>query len=328
MRQLFIIFIFIMMTTLSQAQNNNLLADGRVEHINYTAFKRDQTGGILRMDIVKRDNEAGYVIRVEHSDNMEYWYFKLKNARTENNVLTVDIDSTVVYNDVMHAFIDNQVYGTITSDRNTGIETLDFHFQIYEKESHYVLKWKALPNNNNDSIHTYMRNRPALTSEEKQSRPHKKWNDKKAEELMNQIAYYPIGGWYLEGENSDGKYAYSLNFSPTGEVRFLHLTEFEYQNGRFLDNIYMAREGTFEIKDDSFEINFTKLLGSRYNRPYLWHDPLEDHLTLKIKIELKVESYNDRKLILTQVSGADIFENNSGDGTLIFTARILPPVEL
>jgi hypothetical protein len=316
-----------MTATLSQAQNNNLLADGRVERINYTAFESDRTAGILRMDIVERDNKSGYVIRIERNDNIEYWYLNLKNARTENNLLTVDIDSTVAYNDYLNAFIDNQAYGTITSDRNTGIETLDFYFRIYGRENHYVLKWKALPNNDNDSIHTYMRNRPVLTSEDKQSRPHKKWNDKEAEELMNQIGYYPIGGWYLEGENGDGRYAYSLHFSPTGVVRFWHFTEFEYQNGRSLNNIYMAREGTFEIEGDTFEINFTKLLGSRYNRPYLWHDPLEDRRTLKIKIELKVESYDDRKLIVTQVSGDNIFENHSEKEMLTFTATILPPLE-
>lgn len=327
MRRLFVVLILTMTATLSQAQNSNLLAEGRVDHLSYIAYKSDQIEGVLRIDVVKRDVDAGYVIRIERNDNIEYWYFNLKNARTENNILSAEIYSTASYNDYMSAYTDDRAYGTITSDRNSGIETLDFHFQKYGSSSHYILRWKAIPNNGNDSIHTYMRNRPVASQEEKQGHPLKKWGNKEAEELMNQIGYYPIGGWSLEGENSDGKYAYSLDFSPTGKVLFLYFTESEYQNGRFINNIRIAREGRFEIEGDIIEFNFTKLLGSLYNRPYLWHDPLEEDLSLRVRVELRVESYYDRELIITQVSGANIFENHPENETLTFTATILPPAE-
>jgi hypothetical protein len=315
------------MTTLwSNAQDNGLLADGKVERINYTAFNTDRTTWIKRMDVVQTDNKSGYVVRIEQSDNIEYWYFSLKNAQTQKNVLTADIDAHVVYNAYTKAHTDHQAHGVFTSDRGTGIETLDFYFQIYGQKNHYLLKWKASPEKGNEPVHLYMRSRPALSEEEVQL-PLKKWKDKKAEELMNQLGYYPVAAWCLEGKNNNGQYAYNLHFSPTGEIIFCYFIEKEYQNGRFLTDMAVSRVGTFEIEGDTFEINFTKLLGSRYQRPNAWDDPLEENLTIQIKINLKSKSYFDRELTVTQVSGKNIFENHSDRKKLKFTAVMLPPLE-
>ncbi|MDR2037671.1 MAG: hypothetical protein LBQ60_07085 [Bacteroidales bacterium] len=311
-----------MTTILSQAQNNSLLADGSVECINYTAFNTDRTTWIKRIDVVQRDLKSAYVIRIEQSDNIEYWYFSLKNERIQNNVLNADIDTTVVYNAYKNGGIDNQSHGTVISDRNTGIETLDFYFQAYGSKNHYVLKWKALPDSNRDSVHAYMYSRPFLTKEKIQP-PLKEWKDEKAENLMDKLGYYPVAAWYLKGKNSNGQYTYNLDFSPTGEINFSYFIEKEYQNGRFLSDVAILRTGTFEIDDHTIEINFTKLLGSGYHRPNPWDDPLEENLTIKIEVECK-----EKELMVTQVSGTNIFENHPEQEVLKFTASILPPLEL
>jgi hypothetical protein len=161
---------------------NSLLSDGRVEHINYTIFKHDQRGimtrtadfernqteAIIRMDVVKRDKNAGYIIRIERSDDIEYWYFNLINSWTWNNVLTAGIEGNIAYNANNVAWIDDSVYGTFTSDRNTGIETLEIYFRMPDKNSRelYVLQWKVRPNSDGEPVHLYMRNRPVVTWEE------------------------------------------------------------------------------------------------------------------------------------------------------------------
>jgi hypothetical protein len=313
-----------MTAMLSNAQNNALFAEGRVEHINYTAFTiSDRTTWIKRMDVVQRGNEAEYIIRIYRGDDIEYLYFSLKNEQVQNNILTADVNN-VAYNSWAWAYSDDKAYGTFTSDRNTGIETLDFCLHTWGEEKHFALQWKVLPNSEYDEIHEYMRSRPFITWQEKNPSL-KKWKNKGAEELMEKLCDYKgrqIGGWLLEGKNSNGRYVYNLDFSPTGEVSFRYFIEKEYQNGRFLTDIAILRTGAFEIDNNTIEINFTGLLGSRYNRPNHWDDPIEEIMTIKVKVEPKGE-----KLILTQISGVNVFENHVEHEILKFTASLLPPLE-
>lgn len=328
MRDIFVMLIFIMIATVCPAQNNNPIANGKVEFISYTAFGYDQTGGIKRMDIVQRKNNTGYVARIEQSDKIEYIYFNLKNMQTNNGDLAAGIDPSVAYNVYSDAWIDNDAYGIFTFNVKTGVNTLDLHCKDYhEHDRQFILKWKALPNfNENASLHEYMRNRTIISSEEKHL-PIKKWEDEKIEGLMDQIAYYPIGGWGFDGENNDGKYSYSLYFEPTGEISFIYF-ENGLQSGELISDIALERRGTFDIYGDTMEIHFTKLLGNRYDRPNIWDDPLEDNLIIKIKIEIQTNSYNNSELIIKQIAGTNIFENHPENTPLLFLPYILPPVPL
>ena len=147
---------------------------------------------------------------------------------------------------------------------------------------------------------------------------------------MSKLGYYPIAGWYSEEKNNKGKYAYTLEFSPTGEILYEYFIEKQYQNGKTLSDVVLSRAGTFEIQNDTIEINFTKLLGSRYNRPHPWDDPLEENLTIQIKVQPVGDRFKGEsiELVVTQISGINLFENHKRQDTLNFTAKLLPPMEI
>lgn len=79
------------------------------------------------MDIVRRDEQGRYVIRVELNDGLSYWYFSLKNAQLRYNILTAEIGDNVTYNTHRNSYDGREAYGTIVSNRNTGIESLRVH---------------------------------------------------------------------------------------------------------------------------------------------------------------------------------------------------------
>lgn len=297
-----------------------VIEDSGLELIHYLAYQSERVGGVRCMDIVYNDKISKYVIRIEHSDTIEYWYFNLENINESNNRITSTLNSNVIFNTYRDAWEDDEVSGTFTSNKDTGISILDFHFHVGGIKEHFVLEWKSLSIQEEDSLHNYMRNRIPVLREEI-SLPFKQWENEEVSELANRLYEYPIGGWYFEGENNLGKYGYAFNFSPTGEVSFSYVLDKVYANGVFLADVQVMRTGTFEIENNQIKIFFKKLLGSRYDKPEPWCDPIEDQEIIILSVQ-----FGARKLFIKQISGIPIFESNPEKEILEFKATILPPL--
>jgi hypothetical protein len=146
-KQLILTIILVMTTLLNYAQTYDLLADGQVQPLryiaHYTTSAEDQTERIASMYFARKENNLiECVIRFKESNNTNYWFFTLKDTQMQNNVVTGNLHPNISHEVNDWAYIDDNARGTFTSDRNTGIETLDFYHHVYHNEYHYVISWK------------------------------------------------------------------------------------------------------------------------------------------------------------------------------------------
>ena len=162
-------------------------------------------------------------------------------------------------------------------------------------------------------------------------------------ELTKKLINTERGIWALKGLNNELYYIYSLQFSKNEKIVFsYHTCEKEYG---MCYTINIRRFGTFKIDNNILTINFTSVIGSRYNKPKFSDEPLSENISIKMEIEI-VESkeivkehigklayienpsytpkdveITEYKLILKRICGENIFENHNEDARIELIAE-------